>query len=86
MVAEGVKNGSAAECMICQEVVTYVKAVLAQPGTEKTIEEILDEACDLVPLPSQLKTEVLHGSFSFFGNKLAPFVIFIIHTIYLDNL
>lgn len=41
-------NGTA-ECMICQQVVTYVKAELEKSTAEQTIEQILDRVCSIVP-------------------------------------
>ncbi|KAK7113801.1 prosaposin-like [Littorina saxatilis] len=42
-----VKSGET--CLICETVLGYVKSALNDPNNEKTIEQLLDEVCDIVP-------------------------------------
>ena len=36
-------------CLVCETVMGELKSILDDPNNEKTIEQVLDEVCNLVP-------------------------------------
>lgn len=42
-----VKSGEL--CVVCEMVLGYIKSALDDPDNEKTIEELLDEVCNIFP-------------------------------------
>lgn len=44
-----VKVNNAAECMVCEEVITYVKTQLDDPSDQAQLEKLLEKACDILP-------------------------------------